>query len=450
MTSVELRNEQRLTGQLNLQQLQSITVLQLSAAELDTYLYELSLENPMIELNGKPQEARAVSVDELLWADGSARRTAGYRDDEGPAFSVEMVGTDGGLRETLLRTLIRQIERLPADPNAKSAARYLAACLEDDGYLRTPLDELARDAGLPSALMEEGFRLLRSLEPAGVGAQNLSDCLVLQLERIGADPIAIRIASQLLDALSKNRIRQIAEELGVSEREAAEACRLIRTLDPKPGARFAAWEQTVYVRPDLVIERRGDGFAARLTRESDEPPFSVSAHYARMLSETDDPAVRDYLTEKLRQAKMLLYGIRQRDSSLLRCGNAIANAQAAFFASGPGHLRPYRMTDAARELKLHVSTVSRIVREKYVRCSFGVFPMRRFFAGQAASDGTGGVSAEKIRQQLRRLLEEETEPLSDRQLCEALRQQGVAISRRAVAKYRGQLGFSNSYGRRIL
>ena len=410
---------QRQTQQLTQQTLQSLALLQMSTVELEAYVQELAQENPIIDLEPPRSEQEAPRDQELFrrvkWLEDSDRQNRYYqRLDAEELDPLAQVGTDGGLEESLSNFLFRQIQQLDLDESAKQLLRYLSACLDEDGYFRIPLDELSRTSGISQRRLARTLELLRSLEPAGVGASSLSQCLELQLLRIHEEGPALAIVRDCLEELAKKHYHAISARLSISQEEEI------------------------------------DGhFTARL-RNSDRPYFQINSYYRSLLTQSDDAQVREYLTLKLRQAENVLWAIGQRETTLLRCAQAIAGRQQDFFRSGPSALRPLRLSDIAQELEIHESTVSRAIRDKYVQCPRGVFPLRHFLSRRAAGESGAEVGSCAAKELLRRLIREEdsTKPLSDQKLCTLLTEQGCPISRRTVAKYREELNIPSASGRK--
>lgn len=280
-----------------------------------------------------------------------------------------------------------------------------------------------------------------------MGAAELWECLALQLERIGETGPALTIVRDHLEALAKRHDRAIAAKLNITPAQVEEARRTIRELDPRPGSVFQRTEQIFYIQPDLTVEEQEGRLTVKSTR-GERPPFRLSRYYQKLLKQSEDREVRDYLSEKLRQAENVLWAADQRGSTLLRCAQVIVERQSDFFRFGPEALRPLRMGEVAQELGLHESTVSRAVREKYLQCPQGLYPLSWFFTRSA---GTGeGVSGTAARKLLLRLIdgEDKAKPLSDQQLSEHMAREGCPISRRTVAKYREELGIPSASGRK--
>lgn len=446
---------QRQIQHLSQQQLQSVELLQMSAPELEEYLRNLVQENPVVELDDSRPEPERPQDDELLrrlrWLDDNDRQNRYYQHvGEEELDPLARIGTEGGLEETLFRFVSRQLYTLDLDEETAQTVRYLAACLDGDGYLRMSVEELAANLGRSPDDVAGCLEVLRSLEPAGIGAADLSQCLELQLRRIHESGPALDIVRHHLEALAKRHYRTIAAKLSITVEEVRRAERIIRELEPRPGAPFEQPGQVQYILPDVFIEEEDGVLIARL-RGGDRPPIQVSGYYRTLLKQSDDREVKQYLTEKLRQAENVLRALEQRDSTLRRCAQCIADWQKDFFAEGPQKLRPMRLSDVANELELHESTISRAVREKYLQCSRGVYPMSYFFVRSATAQ-TGGdeVGAEAAKALLSRLVdrEDKSRPLSDQKLSEAMAELGCPISRRTVAKYREALNIPSASGRK--
>ncbi len=444
--------QQTQTQKLSQRQLYSVELLRLSTLELEGYVRELAQENPLVELEEVSAQPQGEGKDDLLgrlrWLEDNDRQNWFYQkfsDEELDPLS--RVGTSGGLEETLVSFLSRQLDRLRLEEGEARLVRYLIYCLDDDGYLRTPLAELSRHGAIPLPRLEGALATLKTMEPAGVGAAELSECLALQLERIGETGPALAIVQDHLETLAKRHDRAIAAKLSITPAQVEEARRTIRELDPRPGAVFQRTEQVFYIQPDLIVEEQEGQLVVKPAR-GERPPFRVSRYYQKMLKQSEDKEVREYLTEKLRQAENVLWAAQQRGSTLLRCAQVIVERQREFFHSGPEAMRPLRMGEVAQELGLHESTVSRAVREKYLQCPQGLYPLSWFFTRSAgAGEGVSGTAARKL---VLRLIdgEDKGKPLSDQQLSERMAREGCPISRRTVAKYREELGIPSASGRK--
>ena len=261
------------------------------------------------------------------------------------------------------------------------------------------------------------------------------------------------IARDYLDALSKSRYSLIARETGAPQDEVRAACDRIRSLNPRPGTGFSARENLTYISPDIIVVSFPDHFEL-LTNDYFFPALSISTYYTRLLKESDEDEVKVYLTGKVRQAKWLVRSIEQRRSTLMGCAKCILDLQEPFFRHGPGHLVPMSLADVAARLGVHESTVSRAVKDKYIQCSQGVYPLSYFFSRSlsTSSDSSSETASPDFAKALIRKLiagEDKHRPLSDQKLCEQMAEQGCIISRRRAAKYRDELRIANSAGRKL-
>lgn len=438
------------TQKLSQRQLYSVELLRLSTLELEGYVRELAQENPLVELEESFAAPSGEGKDDLLgrlrWLEDNDRQNWFYQqftDEE--LDPLARIGTGGGLEETLVSFLSRQLDRRRLEEGTARLVRYLIYCLGDDGYLRTPLEELSKHGAIPLVRLEEALAVLKTMEPAGVGASELSECLALQLERIGETGPALAIVRDHLEALAKRHDRSIAAKLNVTPTQVEEARKTIRELDPRPGAVFQRTEQICYTQPDLVVEEKEGRLTVKPAR-GERPLFRMSRYYQRLLEQTEEKEVREYLTEKLRQAENVLWASEQRGSTLLRCAQVVVERQRGFFRSGPEALCPLRMGEVAQELELCESTVSRAVREKYLQCAQGIYPLSWFFS-RSAGEGVSGTAARKL---LLRLIdgEDKNKPLSDQRLSEAMARENCPLSRRTVTKYREELGIPSASGRK--
>lgn len=436
------------TLKLTPQMLQSMEILQMSTQELADYIQELVQSNPAAELTEPTPQSDET---EELWrrmqslAEFDHQNRQYVSSDREELDPLARVGTDGGLGETLALHLTRQLERSHTSTLVLRSAQFLVACLDEDGYLREDLDDLCHVSRLPRNILEQGLSLLQSLDPAGVGARDLSQCLALQLQRQGETGPALEIVLHHLERLGRKQYHAIAQELGISQKEVLQAQALIQQLDPRPGAGFASEEETSYLIPDLVVIQGEEGLTAGYP-DSFLPGLRLSGYYCDLQKNSTDPAVKQYLNDKIKQAQWAIQAVEQRRSTLLSCAQVIVRRQEGFFRPG-GHLSPLRLADVAQELSIHESTVSRAIREKYLQCCRGVYPLSFFFSREGGGEGT---SVHQVKERLRQLVnqEDKSHPLSDQKLCERLEAEGFALSRRTVAKYRDELGIASASGRK--
>ena len=434
----ELRQELKLTPQL----LQSMEVLQMTSQELLEYIGRMAEENPLLDQSDPPERAYEELRRQASWIDGGLGNRATFTHEE---TAMEAGRADREL-EGLAAFLRDQLHRLRLSKPLGALCGYLAELVDEDGYLsQEDLDGLT-SMKIPQALTDQALDTLQSLDPPGVGARSLSECLLLQLSRRGgADPVAMEIAARFLPDLGRKHYAAIARKLGVDAEEVRAAERVIASLDPHPGRAFQSAEPTAYVRPDVfVVELEGE--LKVVLNEYYLPRVSVNDYYLRLLKSSDEKETRDYLREKLHQARWLLDSLERRGSTLRRCAGAVLSAQRPFFAGETGALSPMTLSALAEELELHPSTVSRAVRGKYLQCRQGTFSLRWFFSRPVS----GGVSRQAAKQALASLIREENprRPHSDQDLCRLLEERGIRVARRTVTKYRLELGLGSSAARR--
>lgn len=438
----ELRQEIRLLPQL----LQSIEILQMNSQELLEHLGRLTEENPVLEQDDA--SSLYSSYEELRrqasWLDGGVRG-ATFRHDEGEFYPEQ--GAADRETESLTGFLCDQLERKRLPKPLLALSKYMVELLDEDGRLDEEDLEDLRRLKIPETLLAQALELVQSLEPAGVGARSLPECLVLQLRRQGtASAAALEIAERFLTELGRKHYGPILRELGISPEELRRAEREISALEPHPGRAFAPEERAVYVRPDVfVMEQEGE--LKVVLNDFYLPKLSINSYYARLLKDSDEKETKDYLREKLQQARWVLNSLDRRGSTLRRCAEAVLEAQRPFFAGKTGELLPLSLSALSDEMELHPSTISRAVRDKYLQCRQGTYPLRYFFSRAV---GIQGPSRQAVKQKLLLLVKDENprRPLSDQRLCELLAENGVQVARRTVAKYRMELGIASSSARK--
>ena len=423
---IEVRQTQTLVMTPQLQQ--AIKLLRMSNLELAEYLSAEVEKNPLLEL--APPSA----------APGTIRR--GQTD----AGFLESIAAEVSLHEHLHA----QIGEMRAPPAAIEAALIVADELEDDGYLRVPLAEVAARHRLTAAQAAAGLRLVQACEPVGVGARRLAECLALQLgERDRLDP-AMAALLENLPLAARRQLAELRAVCGVDAEDLADMLAEIRALDPKPGLRFARARIEVKV-PDVHVRRAADGtWTVELNGET-LPRVLVNNVYAA--SAGGDARTRAFISECGASASWLVRSLEQRARTILKVAREVVERQERFFSLGVAELRPLTQRAVADRLGLHESTISRVTGGKYLSCDQGCFEFRFFFspAIQAVAGGEA-FSATAVQERIRGLVDAEpaATPLSDSGLVAALNAEGIDIARRTVAKYREGMGIPSSVERRRL
>lgn len=439
--------------ELNLSQLQiqNLQLLQMNAVELSQYIEDIAKENPMIDLPEFVMTTPVPTDDRFLtkwqWFENSDHQNLfnkPYGNGDEDRDILETIGNAGGLDITLTVHLKEQAARMKIDADTYRELEYLIDLLDERGYLRMTKEEIARNTGLKSERICRAVSMLQSMDPPGVGAFDLSECLVLQLKRIGAGPLPITIASRYLNNLARNQIRRIAEKENVGVENVLEAVELIRKLYPNPARDFDGMDVPIYIRPDVYVDRVGKEFFLREI-ENQNSLFTVNEYYYHLLKTTEDTETRKYLQEKMSQIEALSYGLEQRRTTLEKLCRLLIQRQKDFFQNGQTALRPLSMSDAAEEMGVHISTISRTVKNKYMQYPGGIIPLKTFFVRTVSeqADNEGGVfGPTEIKDRIRSFLktEDRNKPLTDQKICNLLAKENIHISRRTVAKYRDDLG----------
>ena len=411
---------------------QSMSFLQMGAEELDECLSELCTENPMLERQPPKEQPGRGMICNLY---GRTRSRGG---------DFTELPIPDKCRYTLRDALTDQVMAMRLPSPVRRALELMILNLDGRGYLPEP--ELLRSAIGDDGVFHDAYALLRSLEPAGVGATGLSDCLQLQLEQQGErDSLAYRICGSYLEHLAKNHYNHISRVLGVSEAEIVEAKKLIASLQPIPANGYDEVREPLWIVPDIEVVCE-DGELCVRSCERLMPSYAIDTDYERMgeqneLSEAD----RAYFREKLSEAQWALNCVSRRRDTLLRCAYEIIEEQRDFFEDGTSPIHPCSMAAIAARMGVHPSTVSRTVKDKYILCERGILPMAGFFAQEVC-----GETAEELTRQIRQIIgrEDPEKPLSDSAICKKLNAKGYGIARRTVAKYREQAMIPSATGRK--
>ena len=471
---------QRQTQQLVLapQMRQSLKILQVAALDLRAAIQEELQSNPTLEelpMDDISLEKAASSGEEQTTPADDAREEMDFSKD----FQVlEKIGEDwhnhladsGGVRQSstedderrqhffdslttetsLQQHLMQQAKIADHPPATLEALNYLVGSLDDRGYLTATLSDLALLGGLPLATMQEASRILKTFDPAGIGAENLSDCLIIQLAHKGRDKsVAARIIRDHLALLVRRRIPDIARKTGLANDIIQDAIEEIGTLDPAPGRRFAEDANRVVV-PDVTVEKDGTEWKIILNHDY-IPRLRLSNTYKDLIAKGRlSKPESDYLREKLRSGKFIINAIEQRQRTIERITREIIKHQHEFFEEGVSKLKPLTMTQIADIISVHETTVSRALANKYMHTPHGVFEMKYFFTSGYQSQAGDSVANTSVKEMIADIIagEDPAHPLSDQEIVGLLQGKGLNIARRTVAKYREELGLLPSNLRR--
>lgn len=351
--------------------------------------------------------------------------------------------------KTLQEHLSDQLSLADVTPPERELASMLIGNIDERGFLQANIEDLCYSLGIPLSDLESAQALIQSFDPVGVGATDLRECLLIQLDRLGKRQSSEwHIVDQHIDDLARHRYPQIAKRLGMTPEDVTRAAEFIATLDPRPGSRFAS-EVNQFVTPDVVVEKIDGQFMVSLN--SDQiPHLRISNAYKDMMASGASGEARSYIREKIKAGKFLIRAIHQRQQTVENIAREIVRRQDAFLTSGPGHLVPMTMAQVADVVGVHETTVSRAVSGKYISTPHGVFEMKYFFTTGLKTESGESVSNATVKRALNELVSAENtkKPLSDQQLVTELKRQGIDIARRTVAKYREELNILPSHLRR--
>ena len=336
--------------------------------------------------------------------------------------------------------------------HAREAAEAIIGNLDDDGYLAASFEEIAEMGPWPMETVEEAFRIVTHLDPIGIGARNAQECVLIQLEAMGAgDRLATALVRDHWDHLQQHKLPEVSRQLGVPIEDVVAEMEIIRQLDPYPGRKYSS-EDAQYIEPEVTIEKIGDDYVIRFNDDG-LPQLRINKTYRRMmLSKDTSKETRDYIKDKFRSAIDLLKNIEHRRQTILKVCQSIVERQRDFLDQGIEHLRPMMLKDIAEDIGMHLSTVSRVVNRKYVHTPQGVIELRRFFTEGMKSDDGEDVSTRVLKLKIKKMIEAEDphSPITDDEVAKRLAADGVKLSRRTVAKYRDQMRIPGSRERRAI
>ncbi len=438
---------------------QAITILQLSALDLSTYVEEQLLENPLLENTEESTDSKGEAEPpvveenpaddkwEVDWQDY-------FHDQDEKRVRQERVVAEDKQKfdpfttaaPTLVEHLLEQLH-VQKFEGSLDVAEYIVGNLSDNGYLTLSLEDIAREMNVPLAKVEEALAVVQNLDPLGVGARNLEECLLLQLTLLPDYPPELPEFLGHLNDLAAGRLQRIAQTLKISLSQVQELADLVRKLDPKPGRRFSGPGEVRYVVPDVVIEEIEGEFII-LVNDITVPRLGINKAYRDALSQDEGTDTRKFVEQKLNAAAWLIRSIEQRRLTLYKVADAIVKWQSEFLRKGIHYLRPLTLRDIAEEIGVHESTVSRATAHKYVQTPRGIYEFKFFFANcmGRGSQNDSGVTTDVIKLVLRDIIASENpkNPYSDQKLADLLKAKDMKISRRTVAKYRDELGIAST------
>ena len=473
--SLNIRQSQQLV--LTPQLTQAIKLLQLSNLELDSFIAEELSKNPLLESRADDGEdppadnlAEEVEGDDAPDDPGADEIMMGQADDDRPldmdwqsealeidSFSdvVTSAGADEGFdferveysAGSLAEYLVGQLHGASGDIG--DLARLIAEAIDETGYLSVPLQQIAELTGAPLHQLEQALALLQALDPPGIGARSLAECLALQAKAADRyDPAMARLIDNL-DLLSKGRMADLKRICGVDDEDLADMIRELRAYDPKPGCRFSK-SAAEDVTPDVFVRQTRGGLAVELNQATLPRLLVNRRYYQELRSGPQDKNSRAWLSECLQSANWLVKALDQRARTIVKVVSEIARRQQGFFERGVGAMKPMTLREVAEAIGMHESTVSRVTSNKYLLCERGLYELKYFFGSGVASSEGDGAAAEAVKAAIRQVIDSEAEILSDDAIAAILKQRGFDVARRTVVKYREAMGIGSSIQRRRL
>lgn len=449
--------------------IQAIQILQFNSQELENYVQEELMQNPVLEYEAgedrrdREQEvSKSESLDkkeaeeadfdlrekvkEAEYDDISYKQWEHRKDNDEPTFE-QFVSKEETLEDYLLLQLT--FSKLKGDD--MKVGRYLIESIDENGYLTSELPKVAKMFKVSEEHVEKILDVIQTFEPAGVGARTLKECLILQLASKGLleDSVEYIILHHLED-IGENKLSKVSKETGLTVAQVQMITDLIRTLEPKPGRRFSSGETVKYVVPDVVVEKV-DGEYQVVTNEGTIPRLMVSSYYMSLAKKaSEDAELSKYLSDKYNSAMWLIKSIEQRRQTIYNVVASVVEYQKEFLDKGPKYLKTLTLKQVAEALNIHESTVSRSINGKYMQTPRGVFEIKYFFSSGVTGAGGEGMSSNSIKTFIKEIVESEDpkKPYSDQDMVEILSQKGIEISRRTVAKYREGMNILSSSKRR--
>jgi RNA polymerase sigma-54 factor len=451
---------------------QAIKLLQLSRLELlDTISQEMEI-NPMLEeqfaadsdgergleqqvdraeniVSDVPEKSR--EKEEVDWEAYLSEYNSGWASSPYEAREMPSFEHFTAQRTSLYSHLTWQLNMAQIEDELREISVHIIGNLNDDGYLKISIEELANATGSIEDRVLEALRLVQNFDPVGVAARDTRECLLIQawFQNLGGS-IVEKIILDHMDKLENKKYDLIAKSLGIPIQEVISAVSVITAFEPKPGRKYSE-DETIYISPDIYVFKVGDEFQI-LLNEDGLPKLRINSYYREILSCKDSVAegTKEYIQDKLKSAMWLIKSIHQRQRTIYRVTESIVRFQKDFFEKGIAYLKPLVLRDVADDIQMHESTISRVTTNKYVHTPQGVFELKFFFNSAINSLDGESIASESVKEHIKRIVksEDKLKPLSDQEIADILKKLNINVARRTVAKYRETLGILPSRKRR--
>ncbi|WP_434798544.1 RNA polymerase factor sigma-54 [Terrisporobacter vanillatitrophus] len=421
---------------------QSLDILNMSNLELEDEIKRESEENPVLEMQNK------ADIDWAEFAKNIDNKSYNIkRYDLDNDFTLENLAR---YESNLYDYAKEQLSFLKLSKKEKEVCEYIVDCLDKDGYLRTDEIFILEELNIDNNYFDKCLKNIQELEPSGIGARDLSECLLIQMENKNInDDILKSIIIEDLNLIGQNKIKFISKKYDISIEECVEYIEKIKEFDPKPG-RLCSNEKTVYIQPDVTV-RKIDGQFIIYMNDNANFHLCINNYYKSVLNNPEsDENAKEFIKNKLNYALNLLKNIETRKSTILKIAEVIVKEQKEFFNKGAKYIKPMRLKDIALDLGYHESTISRGINGKYILTPFGLFEFKYFFSTAIQSEEEEGTSSTKIKNMIKEFINKENKlkPLSDDKICKLLKGEGIIVARRTVAKYREEMNILSSSKRK--
>ena len=441
--SLELTQSQKLIMTTQLKQ--SLSILNMSKLELEEEIKREAENNPLVEV----EKSGEINWEEYIKDMDRSRRLDRTEISYNPDNEVNLENLVK-YSSNLYEDLKFQISLYKLTDKELEVCEYIIDSLDEDGYLRTEEKVIVDTLKIDEELFEKCLISVQQLEPSGVGARSLSECLMIQMASLGIyNEILEEIVTKDLNLIANNKYKEISEKYNMSLQKCVELINIIKTLDPKPG-RTCSVEKSVYIQPDVTVEKIDDEFIVYLN-EKDSYQIRINSYYKDILKNSQsDESAKEFIKERLNSATGLMKNIESRKTTVLKIAEEIVKAQDEFLRKGTKYIKPLKMKDIAEKLEFHESTISRGVNGKYMLTPFGVYEFRYFFSSAIETENNEMASSTSIKKIIKETIKDENKkkPLSDDHISKLLKEKGINVARRTVAKYREELGIPSSSKRK--
>ncbi|MGL5440668.1 MAG: RNA polymerase factor sigma-54 [Filifactoraceae bacterium] len=440
--NLETKLSQKITLTKELKQ--SLDILQMTTQDIEVMANEKIRENPILEIESK-REVDWEKYHEHM-RNSNLKISNNFYEENYEDNNIESY-IPKALR--LIEHLEEEISMLKLTKEQIKIAKFLITLIDDNGYIKADLIECAKKINVEFDFLEKVLLIIQNIEPAGICARNIEECLMIQLkDREYNDKILFRIVKEDLSNVGRHKYKEIIKKYNISDIQLKKYIEIIKTLDPKPGRAFSVFTP-VYILPDILVEKYDNQLIIKSNKEANIK-ININKTYEQMLIDEIDSETKEYLKDKMNAALNLIRSIEQRKSTILKVATAIVDEQKEFFIKGKEYLKPLKMKDIAKVTGFHESTISRTVNGKYMLTPSGIYEFKFFFSNKIIDKSGENLSNKAVKNKIKVIVqnEDKKKPYSDKKICDLLLEDDIDISRRTVSKYREELKIPSSAERK--